>query len=86
MPMQNAVRSARLLLCQDSKDDDAVAVKPVLAFSVLLGRRMYLWPKRIFVLMMLDAQPVFRLELHYAADASVLLYNYHPLEWYSPKP
>jgi hypothetical protein len=29
MPNANAVRSARLLQNQESKDDDAVAVKPI---------------------------------------------------------
>ena len=47
MPNANAVRSARLPLCQESKDDDAVAVKPLLASGVLpiegtFGRNVYL--------------------------------------------
>jgi hypothetical protein len=37
--------------------------------------RMYLPPKRIFVMMVLDAQPLFRLELHYATDTRCCVVN-----------
>jgi hypothetical protein len=62
--------TARLLLCQESKDDDAVAVKPVYGLLVYFFRicRMYHWPQRICE--RLDAQPLFRFELNYATDTS----------------